>query len=267
MYNQSKADWDTWANDESRPTFKERVATRWFFSTGALGSVLAGLSFQRCVRALLCLSIPCAWACTCWNPNCMSNLSARVQNEHRYLSKFYLFWIHSLFLIHQIPPAQAQSQNCVFGLLLGRILSQLGARGHWLAGQVKRLLSPCHFLPSLASRLFLSQNSRKLTLVLENSFPHVCSEMFACQQKKIWNEMKHYWVFIFDFPLIPEWISCRASDALFGFCPWHIFSRPASQPPQTRVKFCWHSLRGFGWHSCASSREHQPSPEPLIKLS
>lgn len=31
-------------------------------------------------------------------------------------------------------------------------------------------------------------------------------------------------------------------------------------PPQTRVKFCWHSLRGFGWYLCANSREHKPNP-------
>lgn len=36
---------------------------------------------------------------------------------------------------------------------------------------------------------------------------------------------------------------------------------PPLQPPlQTRVKFCWHSLRGFGWYLCASSRERKPNP-------
>lgn len=61
--------------------------------------------------------------------------------------------------------------------------------------------------------------------------------MFACQQKAF-NEIKHYSVFISDFALIHEWtfyevthLLSQTSDALFSFCPWHIFTRPASQPP------------------------------------
>lgn len=46
---------------------------------------------QDWVQARLCISILCAWACACWDPNCMNILSAGVQNERRYLSNLTYF--------------------------------------------------------------------------------------------------------------------------------------------------------------------------------
>lgn len=88
--------------------------------------------------------------------------------------------------------------------------------------------------------------------------------------------MKHYSVFISDSLWYMNGLAMSSHiyrlkhlmPCLGAVLDTFLHAQPLNPPtPQTRVKFCWHSLQGFGWYSCANSREHKPSPEPLIKLS
>lgn len=108
-----------------------------------------------------------------------------------------------------------------------------------IAGQVGRLLYPAIISLQSVSQLHPPRISQSWHWYLENQFSTpVFWTVCVSAAQKILNEMKHYSAFISDFPLMHEGISYEVTllpsqtfDALFGFCPWHIFTQPASQPP------------------------------------